>query len=106
MVGFNVTCHNLGLWAGKASSKEGVPQEWVASAGSSPGRWDVAEGRLFLHQFLAWPPFFSWVVYPVAAASAILFGRRMSSRFLTLARCFGRQDSLEGIHQARDCPLS
>lgn len=36
MVGFNVTCHSLGLWAGKASSEEGPPQERVSSAGGSP----------------------------------------------------------------------
>lgn len=68
MVGFNVTCHKLDLWAGKASSEEGSPQEWLASAGSSPDSKDMAEGRLFFRHLLAWPLFFSLVVYSVAAA--------------------------------------
>lgn len=48
MVGFNVTCHKLGLWAGKALAEEGPPRSvWhLLVAAQIVGTWQKEDYSL------------------------------------------------------------
>lgn len=103
MVGFNVTCHKLGLWAGKASSEEGLPQEWVSSAGGSLDSRDMAEGRLFLPIcFLGFPPSAGLFTLLLLLLLLPLFlcSRRMSSKFFTKPGALGDKTVQKGLVRA------